>query len=208
MRRGKFISGLVLILLLASYAAVAQRLNKKVVFMGDSITFCWSSAANFCPSPPGLPYPRAINRGVAGETLVDMDARFVTSVVAQSPDIVVILGGHNDMRLGNSLPVMKDALLDMIRLAKAAGITVIVGTVPPTANQQVSLPQLLAFNLWILHDLEIECSCGAIITADYFSAMADGNGAPLPNLLFDGTHPALLGFQVMTGVVMDAINGL
>src|SRR5215831_13000756 len=212
MNRRPITSGLVLVLLLSSCAA-AQFFNKKVVFIGDSITHCWSPGDSACPftpalPSPGLPYPRAINTGVSGETLVDMDNRFNTSVLAQSPDIVVILGGTNDLRLGNSLPVMKAALLDMIRQARAAGMTVVVGTVPPSANPQISLPLVLAFNMWILHDLEVDCTCGTILLADYFSAMADASGIGYPKFFADGTHPNLLGYQIMTGVVMDAINGL
>ena len=203
----KFVFRLFILLLLGSCIAAAQ-LNKKVVFIGDSITFCWTSPAAFCPNPPGLPYPKAINAGVSGETLAQIDSRFIANVVAALPDIVVILGGTNDLRLGNNLPAMKSTLLDMIRLAKAAGIRVIVGTVPPSTNPQISLPQLLAFNQWITNDLQVDCACGVLTVADYFAAMADVNGAPISNFLFDGTHPAPLGYQVMSGVVMDAINGL
>ena len=203
----KFAGKLLMVLLFASCIAGAQ-LNKKVVFIGDSITFCWTSPAAFCPNPPGLPYPRAMNAGVSGETLAQIDSRFIASVVAVLPDIVVILGGTNDLRLGNTLPAMKSTLLDMIRQANAAGIRVIVGTVPPSTNPQISLAQLLAFNQWITNDLQVDCACGMLSIADYFAAMADVNGAPLPNFFFDGTHPAPLGYQVMAGVIMDAINGL
>src|SRR5215471_5620941 len=122
--RRQVISGLVLFLLLSSCAGVAQLFNKKVVFIGDSITHCWSPGDSACPfslalPSPGLPYPRAINVGVSGETLVDMDNRFNTSVLAQSRYSVVFLGRKKARRVTNSLAVVNAAMLDMVRQARA-----------------------------------------------------------------------------------------
>ena len=65
----------------------------RVVFMGDSITFGW----------PGLGVKGhfvgvdEINRGVTGQVTAQMLLRFRQDVVDLHPQVVVILGGSNDI---------------------------------------------------------------------------------------------------------------
>jgi hypothetical protein len=64
--------------------------ERRVVFMGDSITDIWNLAASF----PGRPY---INRGIGSQVTAQMLVRFNQDVVALQPAAVVILGGVNDV---------------------------------------------------------------------------------------------------------------
>ena len=67
--------------------------EKRVVFMGDSITEGWHFDA-----PGGVfaakPY---INRGISGQTTPQMVLRFHQDVIALQPKAVVILAGTNDI---------------------------------------------------------------------------------------------------------------
>ena len=74
--------------------------EKRVVFMGDSITEGWHFDA-----PGGVfaakPY---INRGISGQTTPQMVLRFHQDVIALQPKVVVILAGTNDIA-GNTGPM-------------------------------------------------------------------------------------------------------
>ena len=66
--------------------------EKRIVFMGNSITEGWSSI-----SPDfflGKPY---VNRGIGGQTTPQMLLRFRADVINLKPAIVVILAGTNDI---------------------------------------------------------------------------------------------------------------
>jgi len=71
--------------------------ERRVVFMGDSITDGWKLASYF----PSKPY---INRGISGQTTPQMLIRFRPDVIALKPQVVVILAGTNDLA-GNTGPM-------------------------------------------------------------------------------------------------------
>ena len=73
--------------------------EKRVVFMGDSITQGWKIEG---PDGffPGKPY---INRGISGQTAPQMVLRFRQDVIDLKPKVVVILAGTNDIA-GNTGP--------------------------------------------------------------------------------------------------------
>ena len=74
--------------------------EKRVVFMGDSITEGWHF-----DKPGGVfaakPY---VNRGISGQTTPQMVLRFHQDVIALQPKVVVILAGTNDIA-GNTGPM-------------------------------------------------------------------------------------------------------
>src|SRR5699024_5814711 len=70
----------------------------RVVFMGNSITAHWIQKSPYFFSQN--PY---INRGISGQTTPQMLLRFQQDVIHLHPQIVVILGGTNDLA-GNTGP--------------------------------------------------------------------------------------------------------
>src|SRR5215216_569623 len=105
----------------------AAKDERRVVFMGDSITDGWKLADYF----PGKPY---VNRGISGQTTPQMLIRFRPDVIALKPKVVVILAGTNDIA-GNTGPMtlqaIEDNLASMIEMARANGIHVVVASVLP-----------------------------------------------------------------------------
>src|SRR5213076_1975582 len=101
--------------------------EKRVVFMGDSITDGWKLATYF----PSKPY---VNRGISGQTTPQMLIRFRPDVIALKPKAVVILAGTNDIA-GNTGPMtleaIEDNLISMADLAAANGIRVVFSSVMP-----------------------------------------------------------------------------
>lgn len=66
-----------------------------VVFFGDSLT-------EFCDLDRYYPDLGALNRGIAGDTTSGMLARVRSNVVQADPDVIVFLGGVNDLHHGAS----------------------------------------------------------------------------------------------------------
>jgi lysophospholipase L1-like esterase len=185
--------------------------EKRVVFMGDSITDFWKLASYF----PSKPY---INRGISGQTTPQMLIRFRPDVVALKPQVVVILAGTNDIA-GNTGPMtleaIEDNLASMVELARSSGVRVVVASVLPVSdyaktkdgksiNQTTRRPpeKIKALNQW----LKNHSTQNGLTYLDYFSAMVDEKGFLKEDLSNDGLHPNDKGYAVMQPLVEQAIG--
>src|ERR1700676_4642223 len=106
--------------------------EKRVVFMGDSITDAGAS-----PESGGFfPGKGYIDRGIRGQTTPQMLIRFRPDVIALQPKVVVILAGTNDIA-GNTGPMplsaVEDNLVSMAELARANKIRVVLSSVLPVS---------------------------------------------------------------------------
>ena len=178
-----------------------QKVENRVVFMGNSITEGWP--ASFFDNKP------YVNRGISGQTTPQMLLRFRQDVINLNPKIVVILAGTNDIA-GNTGPMtleeIRDNILSMVELAEANGIRPIVSSVLPAFDYKwrpglqpnIKIPKL---NI-LLKELTEE---NGIAYLDYFSAMADKrNGLP-KDLADDGVHPTKKGYTIMEKLVEEVI---
>jgi lysophospholipase L1-like esterase len=186
--------------------------EKRVVFMGDSITDGWDSPNNggFFP---GKPY---INRGISGQTTPQMLIRFRRDVIDLNPRVVVILAGTNDLA-GNTGPTtidaIKDNLISMAELARVKDIRVVFSSLLPVSDyeirddkqiiQTVRRPpeQIKALNQWMREYAQRN----NLIYLDYFSAMVDDKGFLKDELSNDGLHPNVKGYEVMNPLAEAAI---
>ena len=181
--------------------------EKRVVFMGDSITDAWALGAYF----PGKPY---VNRGIGGQTTTQMLVRFRQDVIALSPKVVVILAGTNDIA-GNTGPMsleeIEDNYASMAELARAHDIRVVFSSVMPVHNytpqSEITFPlrppeKILALNRW----LKRYAAATGSVYLDYFAAMVDGHGFLRRELAEDGLHPTKAGFAVMAPLAARAID--
>ena len=184
--------------------------EKRVVFMGDSITDFWRLATYF----PSKPY---INRGISGQTTPQMLVRFRPDVIALKPQVVVILAGTNDIA-GNTGPISLEAieanLTSMFELARANNIRVVIASVLPVSdysknregkpiNQTTRRPpeKIKALNEWI----KKYATENALTYLDYSSATTDQKGFLKEELSNDGLHPNDKGYAVMQPLVEQAI---
>lgn len=184
--------------------------EKRVVFMGDSITDGWKLASYF----PSKPY---VNRGISGQTTPQMLIRFRPDVIALKPQVVVILAGTNDIA-GNTGPMaledIEGNLASMFELARANGIRVVIASVLPVSdyeknrdgkpiNQTTRRPpdKIRALNEWI----KKYATQYDLTYLDYFSAMVDDKGFLKEELSNDGLHPNDKGYVVMQPLVEQAI---
>ena len=181
--------------------------DKRVVFLGDSITDAWALPTYF----PGKPY---VNRGIGGQTTPQMLVRFRQDVIALQPKAVVILAGTNDIA-GNTGPMsleeIEDNYASMAELAHAHGIRVVFSSVIPVHNytpaSEITFPlrppeKIVALNRW----LKGYCAANGHVYLDYFSAMVDARGFLKRELAEDGLHPTKSGFALMAPLAQQAID--
>jgi len=199
----------------ANAALVApSKVQKRVVFLGDSITDFWSRPA----SGGFFPGKAYINRGVDGQTSPQMLIRFKADVIALQPKVIVILAGTNDIA-GNTGPTtleqIADNLSSMADLARAHGVQVVLASVLPVSDyghradgrnliQTERRPpdRIVKLNSWIRR----YASENGYIYLDYFSVMADQSGMLRRDLSEDGLHPNARGYAVMAPLAEQAIK--
>jgi lysophospholipase L1-like esterase len=189
----------------ADNAALPPPTPGRVVFLGDSITDSWGRkpGTSFFP---GKPY---VNRGISGQTTPQMLVRFEQDVVHLHPAVVVILAGTNDVA-GNTGPetpaMIEDNFRAMTDIARRNGIRVVLASITPAARypwrpEVVSVPEILELNAW----LRQFCTEEKLVYLDYYSAMADAEGAMKPGLASDGVHPTAAGYAVMAPLAEASI---
>ena len=179
--------------------------EKRIVFMGDSITEFWSTIDSdyFI----GKPY---LNRGISGQTTPQMLIRFRADVIELKPSAVVILAGINDIA-GNTGPVtlqmITNNIFSMVELAHANQIKVILCSVLPAYDfpwkpNQNPAQKVVDLNKMIKKYADAK----GILYLDYFSAMRDERDGLKSAYSGDGVHPNKLGYQVMAPLAEKAIK--
>jgi lysophospholipase L1-like esterase len=180
----------------------APAADRRIVFMGDSITQTWGLADE------GFFTGGVINRGISGQTTPQMLLRFMADVVALHPRVVHIMAGTNDLA-GNTGPTSaqdyKNNILAMVAMAKANGIRVILASIPPTAGfswkPEVKPVMLVPLNAWLKDYAAKE----GLIFVDYASVLRTPEGALKPEFTADGVHPNHAGFMAMEPLTRAAL---
>ncbi|HZI87788.1 MAG TPA: SGNH/GDSL hydrolase family protein [Pyrinomonadaceae bacterium] len=187
--------------------------EKRVVFMGDSITDSWDEP-RYGAFFQAEPY---VNRGISGQTTQQMLIRFRPDVIALKPQVVVILAGTNDIA-GNTGPTTLEAIQDnltsMVELARVHKIRVVLASLLPVSdyekradgqqiNQTINRPpeKIKALNEWMKN----YAAANKLTYLDYFSAMIDAKGFLQDELSNDGLHPNEKGYEVMGPLAQAAI---
>lgn len=178
--------------------------ERRVVFMGDSITDAWPSVApDFFA---GRPY---LGRGASGQTTAQMLVRFRQDVLALEPAVVVVLAGTNDAA-ENQGPYREDDtfanLASMVDLARANGIRVVLASILPARDYPwrpglAPAPKIVKLNA----RLRAHAARLGLAYADLHGPMADEDGGMLRVLADDGIHPNRAGYEVMGPIVERAI---
>lgn len=179
--------------------------EKRVVFMGDSITQGWSDA-----SPEyfaGKPY---VERGISGQTTAQMLVRFRADVLDLQPSVVVILAGTNDLAENTgpaSNKMIQDNLASMAELAAAHGIRVVMSSIMPVEDYPWRpglgpTQRIIDINAW----MQDYCRAHGFVYLDYFSALVNEHGGMQERYSFDGVHANKAGYTVMEELAEAAIS--
>jgi lysophospholipase L1-like esterase len=105
--------------------------QKRVVFFGDSRAEAW-------PDPSGSNY-EFINRGIGGQTTIQIRQRFDQHLRPLQPDIVILQLGINDLKTIGLFPEQKDDIItncrenitEIVKQSQDLGAVVIMTTIFP-----------------------------------------------------------------------------
>ena len=143
-----------------------------------------------------------LNRGINGERSDQIRARFERDVFGNSPAVVVIIAGVNDIYQGHSVEQVTGELHEMYVRARQAGLPVVAGSIIPfntaTPDQNARMHHV---NDWIRRQPDVAF-------VDTRSAVAASGS---PDLLFDspdGLHPSPAGYRRMADVIGPVIEGV
>ncbi|MBQ8046721.1 MAG: SGNH/GDSL hydrolase family protein [Prevotella sp.] len=184
-----------------------QKKEKRVVFMGNSITEGWVRQ-----HPDFFKEHGYIGRGISGQTSYQFLLRFRQDVIDLQPKLVVINYGTNDIA-ENTGKYDEDQtfgnVASMCELAKANGIKVILTSTLPAGN--------FPWRLEIKDSMEKIRSLNARVKAyaeknkipfvDYFSAMLSEDGTRMNTAYTpEQVHPNGKGYDVMEALIVPAIK--
>ena len=174
------------------------------VFLGDSITEGWAS------TDPDFFAKGNVGRGISAQTTPQLLVRMHADVIALKPRVVHIMAGTNDIAQNTGPMAPEDSknnLRAMCEIARAHGIRIVLGSVPP-ASKYWWRPEVqpkaaaIAMNEWIRgYAKEI----GAVY-ADYAAALTDAKGNVKLSLAKDEVHPTAEGYAVMRPIAEAAIR--
>lgn len=190
--------------------AVVEKLpesQRRVVMMGNSITKMWAETDTAFFVDNGF-----ISRGISGQVTAQMLLRFRSDVIELHPEVVVILGGTNDIA-GNDGPYDEDTtfgnIVSMVELAEANGIVPVLSSVLPVVeypwNKTVTdVPEKVRS---LNHRIREYAGKKNILYVDYYQQM-QRDGALIPEYTFDGVHPTAAGYEVMESLLFPALQEL
>ena len=186
----------------------AKPKNKKIVFMGNSITQMWSDNSFFFKSNPSF-----INKGISGQTTPQMLMRFDDDVIKENANTVIILAGINDIAQNTGPIKIKDIADNIFRMAEMAqknNINVFICSVLPANrilwNKSIK-PTYKVIKLNML--LKEFCKNKNIEYVDYYSEMVDWSGglkSPLYTSKWDLVHPNKKGYEKMEEILIKKIK--
>ncbi len=183
----------------------APAVDGRVVFLGDSITDGWNLAKYF----PGKPY---VNRGISGQTTMQMLVRMHPDVIHLHPAAFILLAGTNDIAR-NTGPETQEMVEDNIRamceLAASHKIKIILCLLTPISDYTKSKQterrppsDIVNLNHWIesfARDVHAQ-------VADYYTALVDDKGMLRDGFSDDGLHPNAKGYELLAPVAEAAIE--
>ena len=177
----------------------------KAVFMGNSITENWLKF-----HPDFFKNNGYAARGISGQTTYQMLARFHNDVVALNPKVVVILSGINDIAQNSgeiSLENIMGNIVSMCDIARANGIVPVLCSILPCdyfswRKDLKPAPLVVEMNKLI----KSYADANGLEHVDYYSSLADGNGALKEGLSKDRCHPYPDVYFQMEEKVVKAID--
>ncbi len=198
--------------LLGKYRAANENLpalkkgNKRIVFMGDSITEGWLEASpDFWNN-----HPEYINRGVGGQTTPQMLVRYRQDVLNLNPTTVVLLAGTNDIA-GNtgetSIDTVAANIFTMAELAKARNIKVVIASILPVYDYPWKPGLKPAEKIIELNKkLKEYAATNGHTYLDYHKEMKNSLDGMLATLTYDGVHCTKEGYEVMENILLTKLK--
>lgn len=169
------------------------------VFLGDSIT-------DFCDLGYYYPGLNTVNAGISGDTTDWMLDRLETSVLRYEPDILVLLGGINDLlRGGDEEQIVANlmTIVDTVR-ERVPQVQVLVQSVYPIGegDDLYWTGRIRAIN----SRLEALAGEHDYDYVNLFDALATEDGRLDERYSYDGLHPNDTGYAVVSSILTQALE--
>ena len=183
-----------------------QKKEKRVVFIGNSITEGWYKA-----HPDWFKANNYFGRGIGGQTSPQMLLRFHADVVALQPDVVVINAGTNDIaeNTGTYHPSFTlSNIKAMAEIALANNIKVILTSVLPhdSFKWNPSIQNVVQKVDELNAQIKAYAAEKKIPYVDYNSEMRNEKGGMKKELSNDGVHPYADTYLMMEALVKPVID--
>ncbi|MFH1373857.1 MAG: GDSL-type esterase/lipase family protein [bacterium] len=172
----------------------------RVVFLGASITNRWDLERDF-------PRVHMVNRGVGGQLVPSMLARFKRDVIDLKPKAVVIKFCSINIRPHLPQSVLRDGMTMMTQLTQNNGIEPIVATIIPAGKPEAHIgdfsvaDSLQAYNNWV-RQLAAENNLRLI---DFAAAIGDDEGFLPRDCSVDPVHVNEKGYQILADAARPVI---
>jgi len=199
----------------------------RILAFGDSLTEGESSGVfspiilpgSHDPSTPGVTssYPaklqglvdarytdqqiRIFNGGRGGERASDAYPRMLELISQLTPQVIIIMTGVNDLNGGASISTTADAIEELVKGARARGLTVLLSTLPRQVEggrRAYSIDEVVPYNDTIRRIAAKE----AVTLVDIYPHLTDGYITP------DGLHITEEGNALLATLYLDAIKVL
>ena len=206
------------------------------IFVGDSITWQWArNSTTFAESNLKIPFDDSymtrsgsnvivpfhpgffagngyIDKGISGQNTTQMRDRFEKDVIDLNPQVVVIMGGTNDLAQGVSKEEIVSHIWDMAAMADNVGIKVVICSITPNNDYYSRLnphekgTHIIAVNE-MLRDMTEH---SPFIWCDYWTSLVAEDGLSLKEeyRLYDNLHPGPVGYDVMEPIIKPIIDSL
>lgn len=143
------------------------------------------------------------NAGISGNNTTQMLARLQADVLAYAPQLVTLLAGTNDITQQVSFATYKANMTSMIEQMRAAGITVVLATIPPRTIGTVPdqrIAETTLWNSWLRQYAQVN----GIHLLDFYSILVEpATGAYKTILGFtDGVHFSVEGNTALADHVL------
>ena len=179
--------------------------SKKIVLMGNSITEHWQTYTPLFFEENSF----LINKGISGQTTVEMLSRFSEDVINQKPQAVYILAGINDIAQNSGYISIDDISTNIIKmglLAQKNNIKVVICSVMPVTeivwNEKIknANQKVIELNKKLIN----KSKKNNFTYLDYYSKMKD----ELNSLTYDGLHPNEKGYVKMNAIIKKSLKGI
>lgn len=181
--------------------------EKRVVFMGNSITEGWVNT-----HPEFFKKHGYIGRGISGQTSYQFLMRFREDVINLEPKVLVLNYGTNDIA-ENTGPYNEDItygnILTMVELARAHKIKVILTSTLPARNfgWRPSVTNAMEKIRSLNARVKAYAEENGIQYVDYFTALlAPDKGGMDTKYTPETVHPNGAGYDVMEALIVPAIE--
>lgn len=203
--------------------------NEKIVFFGDSLS-CRSGMRNaakiarkysldYCGSYVDIllkkilvRYPEldveAYNKGIGGNTVVDLLSRVEEDVLRLEPDWVILFIGQNDANKGFSAEEYRANLTRLLDIFRNRNIKVLqLSTTPAPSQEKVKENLLLDEYDRIIGELSTQYQNIYVDVKKQCKHIAEYNTGEVPavNLYNEGCHFSELGNILVAELVLDAM---